>query len=284
MSAIWGDEQGEPAPVLSEVREGVAVVTLNRPKRLNAWTPAMGSLYFSTLERLARDPSVRSILVTGQGRAFCAGIDLGGLANLAASGGSSPPAEPDLRPYWLPMSIGKPIVAAIRGPCFGVGLQQVLCCDIRFAADDVKLSAPYSKRGLIGEVGMTWNLTRVIGAGAAMDLMLSGRTLEAEEAFRVGLVNRIIAADKLFDEAFAYCRALAGECSPWSMMMIKQQIYKDLMVDMHVAYRRSEEMMTQALAGNAIAEGLTAFREKRPPVFPPLSGDQATIDLSREAS
>jgi enoyl-CoA hydratase/carnithine racemase len=282
MSAIWGDEAGEPAPVLTEVREGVAVVTLNRPKRLNAWTPAMGSLYFSTLERLALDPSVRSILVTGQGRAFCAGIDLGGLANLAASGGASPPPEPDLRPYWLPMSIGKPIVAAIRGPCFGVGLQQVLCCDIRFAADDAKLSAPYSKRGLIGEVGMTWNLTRVIGAGAAMDLMLSGRTLAADEALEVGLVNRVIPGEKLFDGAFAYCRALAKECSPWSMMMIKQQIYKDLMVDMHVAYSRSQGMMTQALAGKAIVEGITAFREKRSPAFAPLAPEQATIDLGQE--
>ena len=282
MSAIWGDEAGEPAPVLTEVREGVAVVTLNRPKRLNAWTPAMGSLYFSTLERLALDSSVRSILVTGQGRAFCAGIDLGGLAKLAASSGASPPPEPDLRPYWLPMSIGKPIVAAIRGPCFGVGLQQVLCCDIRFAADDVKLSAPYSKRGLIGEVGMTWNLTRVIGAGAAMDLMLSGRTLESDEALEVGLVNRVIPGEKLFDEAFAYCRALAKECSPWSMMMIKQQIYKDLMVDMHVAYSRSQGMMTQALAGKAIVEGITAFREKRSPAFAPLAPEQATIDLGQE--
>jgi enoyl-CoA hydratase/carnithine racemase len=278
MSAIWGDEEAGPAPVLAEVREGVAVVTLNRPKRLNAWTPAMGSLYFDALERLARDPSVRSILVTGQGRAFCAGIDLGRLANLAASGGS-PPAEPDRRPYWLPMSIGKPIVAAIRGACVGVGLQQALCCDIRFAADDAKLSAPYSKRGLIGEVGMTWNLTRVIGAGAAMDLMLSGRTLGAEEALKSGLVNRVVAGQNLFDEAFAYCRALAEECSPWSMMMIKQQIYKDLMVTMHVAYGRSEAMMSQALMGPAIVEGIAAFREKRRPTFAPLSAEQATIDL-----
>jgi enoyl-CoA hydratase/carnithine racemase len=281
MSAIWGDEEAGPASVLTEVREGVAVVTLNRPKRLNAWTPAMGSLYFDTLERLAGDPSVRSILVTGQGRAFCAGIDLGRLANLAASGGS-PPAEPDRRPYWLPMSIGKPIVAAIRGACVGVGLQQALCCDIRFAADDAKLSAPYSKRGLIGEVGMTWNLTRVIGAGAAMDLMLSGRTLGAEEALKSGLVNRVVAGQSLFDDAFAYCRALAEECSPWSMMMIKQQIYKDLMVTMHVAYGRSEAMMSQALVGPAIVEGIAAFREKRRPIFAPLSAEQATIDLSRE--
>jgi enoyl-CoA hydratase/carnithine racemase len=282
MSSIWGDEAGEAAAILSEVREGVAVITLNRPKRLNAWTPAMGSLYFSTLERLAQDPSVVSILVTGQGRAFCAGIDLGGLANLAAAGGSSPRAERDLRPYWFPMSIGKPIVAAIRGPCFGVGLQQVLCCDIRFAAEDVKLSAPYSKRGLIGEVGMTWNLTRVIGAGAALDLMLSGRTLEAEEALKVGLVNRVIAGDKLFDEAFTYCRSMARECSPWSMMMIKQQIYKDLMVNMHRAYSRSEDMMTEALAGNAVSEGIAAFREKRAPAFAALPADRARIDLGEE--
>jgi enoyl-CoA hydratase/carnithine racemase len=280
---MWGDDAGEPAPVLSEVREGVGIVTLNRPKRLNAWTPAMGSLYFDTLDKMARDPAVKSIMVTGEGRAFCAGIDLGGLANLAKAGGGGSSGEPDRRPYWFPMSVGKPIVAAIRGACFGVAVQQILCCDIRFAADDAKICAPYSKRGLIGEVGMTWNLTRVVGAGAAMDMMLSGRTIEADEALRIGLVNRVIPGDKLFDETFAYCRALATECAAWSMRAMKEQIYRDLMVNMHVAYTRSEGLMTQALQGKAVIEGVTAFREKRAPQFPPLSADQAIIDLSAEA-
>lgn len=280
MSEIWSDNGADGPSVLTELRDGVAIVTLNRPRRLNAWTVPMGTFYFDTLEQLANDGSVRAILVTGQGRAFCAGADTSGLANIAATGGSV--AQTDRRPYWLPMSIGKPVVAAIRGPCYGVGFQQALCCDVRFVSDDVRFSTAYAKRGLIGEVGITWNLTRIVGAGVAMDFMISGRTIGAEEALRVGLANRVVANDDLLSEAFAYCKALADECSPWSMRMIKQQVYTDLMAGLHVAYERSEVLLKQALASTDFAEGITAFREKRPVAFFPLSSDLAKIDFPPE--
>jgi enoyl-CoA hydratase/carnithine racemase len=277
MNTVWADESGEPPAVLTEVRDGVAVVTLNRPKRLNAWTTPMGILYFDALEKLAHDPAVRAILVTGQGRAFCAGADTSGLANIASLRGDVPREES--RPYWLPMSIGKPIVAAIRGACYGVGFQQALCCDVRIASDDVKFSAVYAKRGLIGEVGIVWNLTRIVGAGAAMDFMISGRVVGAKEALRVGLATRVAPVDDLMDEAMLYCQALARENSPWSMRMIKQQVYNDLMSTLPAAYERSEGLLEQALAGEDFAEGIAAFTEKRPTAFPPLAGRFAKVEL-----
>lgn len=282
MSANWDEAEGAPPTVLVETREGVAIVTLNRPDRLNAWTTAMGELYFETLERLGADATVRTILVTGQGRAFCAGIDLGGLAGLVGSDRPKPSPNAVQRPYYFPMTVGKPIVAAIQGPCYGVGLQQALCCDVRFAADDAKLAAPYVKRGLIGEVGMTWTLSRLIGLGPAMEIMLSGRALSAEEALRMGLVTRVVPREALFDAAFAYCLELAETCSPWSMRAIKLQMVKDMMDDLPGAYARSQALMQEALDGPDLVEGMRAFGEKRKPSFAPLAADLATIGFATD--
>jgi enoyl-CoA hydratase/carnithine racemase len=268
MTDMWADTDGQSPAILSEVREGVGIVTLNRPSRLNAWTPAMGTLYFDTLDELSTNDDVRVILVRGEGRGFCAGADMSGLKGLTETGGFGQACDP--RRYWWPMSIGKPIVAAIHGACFGVGLQQALVCDVRFAAPDAKLCAPYAKRGLVGEVGVVWMLTRIVGAANAMDIMLSGRQLSGEEALALGLVNQLVLADALSDSAFAYCRTMARECSPWSMRMIKQQSYHALMKNFAPAFEDSETMLQAALAGADFAEGIAAFLEKRPLDFAPL--------------
>jgi enoyl-CoA hydratase/carnithine racemase len=219
---------------------------------------------------------VRAILVTGAGRAFCAGADMSGLSHLAAAQGLSPERDP--RHYWYPLSIGKPIVAALRGPCYGVGLQQALCCDIRFAASDVKISAPYAKRGLVGEVGITWMMARIVGPAHAMDLLLSGRAIDANEASAMGIVNRVFEPDELLPRALDYCATLAAECSPWSMRMLKQQVYHDLMLALPQAFQNSEELLNVALAGSDFAEGVEAFRLKRSLRFPPLLPELAYLD------
>jgi enoyl-CoA hydratase/carnithine racemase len=261
--------------IIHEIRDGVAIVTLNRPERLNAWTSEMGKRYFRLLDEFGADPNVRVVLLTGAGRAFCAGADLGGLDSVADGGEFTDERNP--HPYWYPMGFGKPIVAAIGGACFGVGLQQALCCDVRFVADNLKLSTAYAKRGLIGEEGITWILSRIVGMGVGVELMLSGRTIGAEEALRIGLANFVVPADKLFDEAFAYAKQLADGCSPWSMRVMKEQVYRGMMQGLDAVYGESLGLLDQALSGPNFKEGVKAFLEKRPTDFPPLDADLARL-------
>ena len=276
MSDGWGESSEES--LLQEVRDdGVAILTLNRPAKMNAWTPAMGARYFDALEACAAEEAVRVILVTGAGKAFCAGADVGGLDSMAKAGGVQPERDP--RPYWFPMSIGKPVVAAINGPCFGVGLQQALCCDVRFVARGARLSTAYAKRGLIAEVGISWVLARQVGAGRSLDLLLSARTFDGAEAATMGLAEYCTDDAALFDEALAYCTEMARDCSPWALRTMKLQLYADLMSSLDEAYDRSEELLQQALSGPDFAEGVSAFLDKRPIAFSGLSADLATLDI-----
>ncbi len=258
----------EEVPVLSEVAEGVGLITLNRPDKLNAWSPAMRLAYFDTLDRFAHDPQVRAIMVRGAGRAFCAGADL---ALIRAPDAEMEAArEAESREYWFPLSIGKPIVAAIHGPCLGIGLQQAMFCDIRFTTPDAKIGAPYVRRGIVGEMGITWMLSRLVGVGAANDIMLSGRTLSGIEAGGIGLVNGVIEGDAVFNHAFAYARDLAANCSPLAMRTVKMQMYQDLMDDFTPSFARSERLLDEVLRGEDVKEGIAAVRAKRPVNFPGL--------------
>jgi len=267
----------DPAPVvLAEVRDRVGIVTLNRPQSLNAWNTPMATQYFDTLERMADDPAVVVILVHGAGRGFCAGADTKVLKTIADSGGET--AGRETRPYWLPLTIGKPIVAAVHGPCFTIGLQVALCCDVRFAARGARIAAPYARLGLNAEVGIGWLLARIVGVANAAELLLSSRELNGEEARELGLVNRVFDDDELFDKAFDYCRGIANGASPWSLRTIKQQVYQDLMsASLVPAFERSEVLMQAALAGQDFAEGVAALRDKRPPAFAPLEPGHTRI-------
>jgi enoyl-CoA hydratase/carnithine racemase len=276
MNPAWRDRPDQE-PVLVDIRGQVGVLTLNRPERLNAWTPKLGTVYFDHLRSLAMNPQVRVILVTGQGRAFCAGADVSGLGHVSEEGGM-PKSQRDPRGYWFPLSIGKPIVAAIQGACYGVGVQQALCCDIRFVSEDVKISVAYVRRGLIGELGITWLLPRVVGAGAALDLMLSGRTIDAAEARTIGFANRVVATEALFEAALEYCTAMAANCPPQTMRLIKQQIYTDLANAPDAAFDRSEELLDEAFASGDFKEAMQALQEKREPAYAPVSPEQWSID------
>lgn len=265
----------EETVVLSEVVEGVGIVTLNRPDKLNAWSPPMRLAYFDALEAFASDGEVRAILVRGAGRGFCAGADLSMIK--APTAESEALRQADAREYWFPLSIGKPIVAAIHGPCLGIGLQQAMFCDIRFATPNAKIGAPYVRRGIVGEMGITWMLSRICGIAAANDIMLSGRTLTGIEAKEIGLVNTLVEEADLFDRAFAYCRDLAQNCSPTAMRVVKEQLYHDLMDGFTPSFDRSERYLDEMLRGEDVKEGIAAFREKRPLRFPALSADRAKI-------
>ena len=262
--------------VLSHKADGVLLLTLNRPERGNAWNGAITKGYFGALNDAASDPSVRAIVVTGAGKAFCVGGDGEKLAEVA---GSDDGRLTSPQPYWIPLRIGKPIIAAINGACFGIGMQQALCCDLRFASEDAKFSTAYTRRGLVAEFGMSWLLPRLVGTGHAMDRMLSARLVRAAEAQAMGLVNRTVPADQLLDEAMDYARQLASQCSPRAMQAIKRQVWQDLKSDFNASYARSDTMLAEACTHEDFREGIRSWQENRPPAFPPLADDLAFIDL-----
>jgi enoyl-CoA hydratase/carnithine racemase len=266
------DEDG----VLLSIDRGVATITLNNQERGNSWTSATSRAYFPMFAALARDPDVRAIVLTGAGRAFCVGGDGGKLNDVADKGNPAAVGHDD---YWIPARIGKPVIAAVNGACFGIGLQQILCCDVRIAAEDAKFSTAYARRGLLAEFGMSWLLPRIVGVGHAMDLLLSARLVRAAEAERMRLVNRVVPAESLMDEAIAYARELAERCSPTAMRAMKQQVYADLMGDMRGAYARSEESLAQAMRSADFREGVKSWQEQRPPKFQPLEAQRAWLDL-----
>jgi enoyl-CoA hydratase/carnithine racemase len=261
-------------PVLYEVLDGgVALLTLNRPERMNGWGGGLAAMFYALLDRAEADAEVRAIVVTGAGRAFCAGADMGDLSSIEKANTSGETDVSTLvgerHPHFV-ATLRKPVIAAINGACAGIGLTQALMCDVRFAADDAKLTTSFARRGLIAEYGISWILPRVVGWGVAMDLLLSGRVLLAEEAARLGLVNHVVAPQDLLPRAIAYAHDIAGNCAPSSLAVIKQQMYADTMRDVFEASDHAEKLMGESMQRPDFIEGITAFFEKRTPNFPPL--------------
>ncbi len=257
--------------VQMQVDGGVALLTLNRPERLNAWTAEMEHEYFALLEQCGREPDVRAIVVTGAGRGFCAGADMQELQ--AIGDGTLPSAEHERerRAQTFPLSIPKPIIAAVNGACAGIGLVQALMCDIRFAADGAKLTTAFARRGLVAEHGISWILPRLVGPARALDLLLSARVVLAEEALTLGLVNRVLAPEKLLDVTLDYARELAVNCSPASMATIKRQVYADLQRELPGALADADTLMLASFAAPDFVEGVTSFLERRDPRFAALA-------------
>jgi enoyl-CoA hydratase/carnithine racemase len=270
--------------VLLEVKDGVAVLTLNRPERLNAWTPELQTRYFDLLDDCATRADVRAIVVTGAGRGFCAGADMQVLADLSAGSGNgaaagegsasdagTAPPVADERPVRHPLTIPKPVIAAINGPCAGIGLVLAIMCDVRFAAAEAKITSAFARRGLVAEHGISWMLSRLIGPAHALDLLLSGRVLLGAEAAEIGLVNRAISGD-VVSEAIAYAAELSRESSPASMAAMKSQVYGDLERSLGAAVDDANRLMGESFTAPDFAEGVSSFVERRPPRFAPLAG------------
>lgn len=255
--------------VLRDVTDGVCVLTLNRPERMNAWTHEMEARYFDLLAEAERDPETRVIVVTGAGRGFCPGFDMDALAAMS-SGQENGDATGPSRPQTFPLTIGKPIVAAINGACAGIGLVQALMCDIRFAAAGAKFTTAFARRGLVAEHGSSWMLPRLVGPAAALDLLLSGRVFLAEEAERLGVVNRVFDPESVLEETLAYARDAAANCSPASMAAMKAQVYRDLQRGLDESLEDANRLMLESFARPDFAEGVQSFVERREPKFAPL--------------
>jgi enoyl-CoA hydratase/carnithine racemase len=255
--------------VLWHAAEGIATITLNRPERHNAFTIDMEHQYFDLLERAANDTDVRVIVVTGAGRSFCPGLDMEALRAGVAAGGLA--TSRTRRPHTYPVTVPKPIIAAINGACAGLGLVVALMCDIRFAVRGAKMTTAWSRRGLVAEHGMSWMIPRLVGFPKALELMMSGRTFTTDEANELGMVHQLADADSLMSEVRAYAQDMIANVSPVSLAYIKWQSYRDLQRDsLHEAWQHSMFMAHDANEFPDSAEGVSSFIERRPPAFPPL--------------
>ena len=269
------------AEILYQVADGVAEVTLNRPEKLNAWTLSMGAEVEHALRTADADPEVRAIIVTGAGRGYCAGADmdmLSGLRHGAASvepltvKGELPPLDEALPAalrgsYSYPMALSKPVIAAVNGVAAGLGLSYMLYYDMRFASERARFGTVFSRRGLVAEHGTAWILPRLVGMHNACDLLYSGRLIDAQEAMRMGLVNRIVEHERLLPEVREYARELATRCSPRSLLIMKRQLYGDLFVDLGSALAEADSEMVSSFGTEDFREGVASFVEKRAPRF-----------------
>jgi len=274
--------------LLCNIADGIATVTLNRPERLNAFDAELGTAFDQTMVALDQDPDVWVVILTGAGRGFCAGADGGQLDKLAKRPdalNARPPgaalalfdslvdAPIELRSrFLLPAALSKPVIAAINGPCLGVGFALACYCDIRFMADGAFCAAAFSRRGLVAESGLAWLLPRLIGSGAAADLLISGRRVHADEAEKIGLVAAVTEPEALMDRARAYAKDLVENVSPRSMRIIKRQLHQAQGQTLREALEVSHAELQASLRSLDFREGIAAARERRRPRF---DGNQA---------
>ena len=249
-----------------EVADAIATITLDRPEALNALTIPMKTELLDALTAVARDRGVRAVVLTGAGRAFCAGQDLKERLEPDAV-----PLAVELRERYNPIitamrRLDQPIVGAINGVAAGAGASLAFACDIRVAAQSASFVLAFGRIGLVPDSGATWFLPRLVGPAKAAELALLGETMSAVDAERFGLVVRVVAADALAAEARATAARLAG-LAPLALAQTKRALQRSWSVDLETALE--EEAYRQGLAGATAdhAEGLSAFVEKRPPRF-----------------
>lgn len=259
--------------VLVHMESGVATVTLNRPDRLNAWTREMSKQLSGAMHELDNDRSVSAIVLTGAGRAFCAGLDIQRFA-----GSSSEPPAP--RIPWierqLPSAMVKPVVAAINGAAVGIGLAYAVHCDVRFVSSDAKVGFAFSRRGLAPEIGMSAVLPRVVGQSIAADLLMSGRLITGSEAAALGLASEALPAADVVTRAMEWARDVAANCSPASVGAMKEFLWGPTRVADRVAIQAEDELVVRFGASDEAREGMAAFVEKRPPSWHSLHAEGAS--------
>jgi enoyl-CoA hydratase/carnithine racemase len=262
--------------ILYDVEARIAVITLNRPDRMNAWTPTMEREVRAAMETAAEDLGVRAIVLTGAGRAFCAGADMEELQALDPNDIKSDqwmrPFDMNRRADWQTRysyypSISKPVICMLNGAAAGIGLVHALYCDIRFASDNTVFTTSFARRGLIAEHGISWMLPRIVGHANALDLLMSARRVSSAEALQMGLVNKIFPIDQLREKTMEYVRDLVNNASPRAVSVIKRQLYEVPFQTLAEATIDANREMALAARSRDFKEGVASFIEKRVPNF-----------------
>ena len=268
--------------VIYSVEEGVAVVTLNRPDRLNAMTLTMAGEIRAAMQQASDDDEVRVIVLTGAGRGFCAGADAarlqGRVSGIAVEEEEAPPFTGAIeggldlpqafaaKYAWI-ATVPKPVIAAVNGPAVGVGMVLPMFADIRFASDTARFGTAFSKRGLVPEYGLGWLLPRLIQPSKAFDLLYTARLVDADEAVDMGLVDKVFPANELLPAAMDYARELATAVSPRSNRVVKRMVYQGLDQGFDSAMEQCLADMADAQKSDDFKEGIAAWEDKRVPIF-----------------
>jgi enoyl-CoA hydratase/carnithine racemase len=265
--------------ILYEVEDGVLTITLNRPDRLNAFTATMGRELIEAFDRSDADDDVRAVIVTGAGRGFCAGADLGRGGETfdwrSLQEGDEVPRDTGGMVSLRIFDSLKPVIAAINGPAVGVGITMTLPMDVRLAVEGAKIGFVFTQRGIVPEACSSWFLPRIVGISQAMEWVSTGRVFDASEALRGGLVRSVhTSPEEVLDAARALAREIADNTAPVSVALGRRLLWRMLgashPMDAHRADSRA--MFARGQSADA-AEGVTSFLEKRPAAFPDRVSD-----------
>jgi enoyl-CoA hydratase/carnithine racemase len=257
-----------------DVDAAVATITLHRPEKLNAFTGQMLHELIDAFDRADADDAVRAVIVTGSGRAFCAGADLsGGSGTFDQAGGKNPPTMTEHRDGGGLLTLRifdskKPVIAAINGPAVGVGITMTLPMDIRIASTTAKIGFVFARRGIVPEACSSWFLPRIVGINRAAEWVYTGRVFDAEEARAAGLVSRVVAPEAIIDTARALAREIADNTSAMSVALSRQLMWRMLGADHPMEAHKLDSRAIYFMGQSADAhEGVASFLEKRPPKF-----------------
>jgi enoyl-CoA hydratase/carnithine racemase len=264
--------------IRTDVADRVLTITLNRPDRLNAWTPTMGRELIAAFDRADADDEVRAVIVTGAGRGYCAGADLAGGAETfdwrqretAAAVPRDGGGQFTLRVF----DCTKPVIAAINGPAVGVGATMTLAMDIRLAADDARIGFVFARRGIVPEACSSWFLPRIVGISRAMEWVATGRVFSAREALEAGLVRSLHPAGELLDAAYGLAREIADNTAPVSVALARRMLWTMLGAEHPMLAHRADSrgMFVRGQSADA-REGIESFLHKRPATFPDRVSD-----------